>query len=113
MSDQQPSPKPAAAPPPPARPRRRMFPLIILILGVAAFFIWRGYFANPRVPDNLVVLSGRIEGDDSAVAPKTTGRILEIRVREGDTVKAGDTIAVLDDAQLKAREDQARAALEG
>lgn len=112
MSDQQPSPKPAAAPPP-ARPRRRLFPLIILILGVAAFFIWRGYFANPRVPDNLVVLSGRIEGDDSAVAPKTTGRILEIRVREGDTVKAGDTIAVLDDAQLKAREDQARAALEG
>ena len=113
MSDQQPSAKPAAAPPPPARPRRRMIPLIILILGVAAFFIWRGYFANPRVPDNLVVLSGRIEGDDSAVAPKTTGRILEIRVREGDTVKAGDTIAVLDDAQLKAREDQARAALEG
>ena len=58
-------------------------------------------------------MSGRIEGDDSAVAPKTTGRILEIRVREGDTVKAGDTIAVLDDAQLRAREDQARAALAG
>ncbi|HTA66821.1 MAG TPA: efflux RND transporter periplasmic adaptor subunit [Bryobacteraceae bacterium] len=112
MTEPQPSPKPAAAPPP-ARSRRRIFPLIILILGVAAFFIWRGYFANPRVPDDLIILSGRIEGDDSAVAPKTTGRILEIRVREGDTVKAGDTIAILDDAQLKAREDQARAALEG
>jgi HlyD family secretion protein len=59
------------------------------------------------------VLSGRIEGDDSAVAPKTTGRVLEIRVREGDTVKAGDTIAILDDEQLTAREDQAKAALTG
>ena len=58
-------------------------------------------------------MSGRIEGDDSAVAPKTAGRILEIRVREGDTVKAGDTIAVLDDAQVRAREEQARAALTG
>lgn len=111
-AQQTPPPKPVAAPAPP-KPRRRIFPLIILILGVAAFFIWRGYFANPRVPDNLVVLSGRIEGDDSAVAPKTTGRILEIRVREGDNVKAGDTIAILDDAQLTAREDQAKAALEG
>jgi HlyD family secretion protein len=90
-----------------------MLPLILLVLGIAAFFIWRGYFANPKVPDNIVVLSGRIEGDDSAVAPKTTGRILEIKVREGDTVKAGDTIAVLDDAQLTSREEAARAAVTG
>ncbi|MGA2713140.1 MAG: efflux RND transporter periplasmic adaptor subunit [Bryobacteraceae bacterium] len=109
MTDQQTVPSPARPP----RSRRKIFPLILLILAVAAFFIWRGYFANQRVPDNIVVLSGRIEGDDSAVAPKTTGRVLEIRVREGDTVKAGDTIAILDDAQLMAREDQAKAALTG
>ncbi len=114
MTEQQTPPKPAAAPaPPPPRPRRKILPIIVIVLGVAAFFVWRGYFANPPVPGNLVVLSGRIEGDDSAVAPKTTGRVLEIRVREGDTVKAGDTIAVLDDEQLTAREDQAKAALQG
>ncbi len=90
-----------------------MFPLIVVALAVAAFFIWRGYFANPRIPDSIVTVSGRIEGDDSAVSPKTAGRIIEIRVREGDTVKAGDTIATLDDAQVRAREDQARAALTG
>jgi HlyD family secretion protein len=90
-----------------------VFPLVVVALGVAAFFIWRGYFANPRVPESIVTVSGRIEGDDSAVAPKTAGRIIEIRVREGDTVKAGDTIATLDDAQVRAREDQARAALAG
>ncbi len=107
--------KPQAPPPPPpaARSRRKLIPLILVILGVVAFFVWRGYFANPKVPDSLVLVSGRIEGDDSAVAPKTAGRILEVKVREGDRVKAGDTIAILDDAQIRAREDQARAALMG
>jgi HlyD family secretion protein len=118
MTDQQAPPtKPAPTKPAPAvapkRSRGKMFPLIVVILAIAAFFIWRGYFANPKVPDNIVVLSGRIEGDDSAVAPKTTGRILEIKVREGDVVKAGDTIAILDDAQLTSREEQARAAVTG
>jgi len=104
---------PPAARPTSPRPRRKVLPLIVVVLAVAAFFIWRGYFANPKIPDSIVTVSGRIEGDDSAVSPKTTGRIIEIRVREGDTVKAGDTIASLDDAQVRAREDQARAALAG
>ena len=68
-------------------------------------------FSAPEIPDSIVVLSGRIEGDDSAVASKTTGRILEVRVREGDSVDAGDVIAVLDDAQVRARQEQAQAAL--
>lgn len=104
--------KPAA---PVAKKKRfgKIFPLIVLVLGVAAFFIWRGFFASPKVPGNLVILSGRIEGDDSAVAAKTTGRLLEVRVREGDTVKAGDTLAVIDDDQVRARMEQAQAALAG
>ena len=73
--------------------------------------IWRVFFAGPSVPPGIVALSGRIEGDDSAVAPKTTGRVLEVRVREGDQVNAGDVIAVLDDQQIKDRQDQAQAAL--
>jgi len=39
-------------------------------------------------------LSGRIEGDDSAVAAKVTGRILEVRVREGDSVNTGEVITI-------------------
>lgn len=61
----------------------------------------------------MIALSGRIEGDDSAVAPKTSGRILEVRFREGDSVAEGDVIAVLDDQQIHAREEAARAALKG
>ena len=96
-----------------AAARRR--PIVIIassvVLIAAAIFIWKVFFAATGVPDGVVAVSGRIEGDDSAVAPKTTGRILEVRVREGDTVNAGDTIAILDDAQVRAREDQARATL--
>jgi HlyD family secretion protein len=95
-----------------AATRQRLILMIVggVVLIAAAILIWEIFFA-PRFPKSIVVVSGRIEGDDSAVASKTTGRILEVRVREGDTVNAGDTIAVLDDAQIRAREDQARDAL--
>ncbi|MGA7796617.1 MAG: HlyD family efflux transporter periplasmic adaptor subunit [Candidatus Acidiferrales bacterium] len=86
---------------------------IFLIAGVifAALVIWKIFFATPSLPASIIALSGRIEGDDSAVAPKTSGKILEVTVREGDTVTAGQVIARLDDAQVRAKEDQARAAL--
>jgi membrane fusion protein YbhG len=94
------------------KPRPRIFPLlVVVVLAAVGFGVWRLFFATPALPDSIVAVSGRIEGDDSAVAPKTAGRILEIRVREGDTVKAGDIIAVLDDEQVRARQNQSLAAL--
>jgi HlyD family secretion protein len=91
--------------------RRKVLPLVLIILIVLGIVLWKFVFSKPAAPETVVALSGRIEGDDSAISPKTSGRIAEVRYREGDTVKAGDTIAVLDDAQVRAREDQARAAL--
>jgi len=96
--------------PTPAR-RGRTFPLILLLLAGIAVLIWRLFFVTPGLPANVVALSGRIEGDDSAISPKASGRILEIRFREGDSVAAGDVIALLDDEQVRAREDAAKAAL--
>ncbi len=95
------------------RGRPRIIPLLVLIvIAAAGVFVWRTFFAAPPIPDSIVTLSGRIEGDDSAIAPKVNGKILDIRVREGDSVSQGDVIAILDDAQIRAQEDQARAALE-
>jgi HlyD family secretion protein len=59
----------------------------------------------------VIAVSGWIEGDDSAVAAKTSGRIREVTVREGDHVTAGRVIATLDDQQIRAREQQAEAAV--
>jgi HlyD family secretion protein len=99
------------APNPTRRLRLTVSVILSVVIAGAGFLIWRTFFAVSRLPDHIITLSGRIEGDDSAIAPKTGGRILEIRVREGDSVKAGDTIATLDDQQIKAREEQATATL--
>jgi HlyD family secretion protein len=90
---------------------RRWIPklLLLAILVGGGYLVWRLFFASVPGPDNIITLSGRIEGDASAVASKMSGRIVEIRVREGDTVNEGDIIAVLDDEQIRAKEDQARA----
>jgi multidrug efflux system membrane fusion protein len=45
------------------------------------------------------------------IAPKATGRILDIPVRAGDRVKRGQVLARLDETETQARLGQARAAL--
>ena len=90
---------------------RTVIILIVVLLAAGAITVWRVVWAKPRDPANVIFLSGRIEGDDSAVSSKATGRLLEAKVREGDEVKAGDVIAVLDDQQLRDREAQAQASV--
>ncbi len=91
-------------------PRAVVIILVLMLVSAGGFFLWWFLIREPPVPHNIIVLSGRIEGDDSTIASKTSGRIREIRVREGDVVKAGDVIAVLDEEQATAREQQARSA---
>jgi len=110
------TPPPASSvptPPPPASRRRRPLALIgaLVVLVLAGGVIWRLFLAGSGLPPGVLGVSGRIEGDDSAVAAKLAGRIREITVREGDQVEAGQVIALLDDAQIRAREQQSEAAL--
>lgn len=99
--------------PPPNRLKKIARPLIILLLvALAGFLFWRFFLRKPDVPANIIQVTGRVEGDDAAISAKTTGRIREINVREGDQVKAGQIIAVLDDAQVKAREEAAQSAVD-
>jgi HlyD family secretion protein len=94
------------------RPKLRK-PIIVLavIAAVAAIVVWRVRSSRPETPANVILLSGRIEGDDAAVSARVAGRIGEVLVREGDRVEAGQLIAVLDDDQIRAREEQAQAAV--
>ena len=110
-SSANPAPAPPATTPPTGVRRPFIRVLMIAALVVAGLIIWKVFFATPGQSANVLALSGRIEGDDSAVAPKTSGKILEITVREGDSVTAGQVIARLDDAQVHAAEEAARAAL--
>ena len=94
-----------------ARRRRLAIAAVVVVLGLGGFAVWRFVLAPSALPPGVLAVSGRIEGDDSAVAAKTSGRIREITVREGDRVEAGQVIAVLDDEQIRAREQQAMAAV--
>jgi HlyD family secretion protein len=84
--------------------------LVVAVIIVAAILLWRVFFSS-TAPSNVIQLSGRIEGDDSAVAPNVGGRVILVTVREGDSVRAGEIIAVLSGAQIRARVAQARAAV--
>ena len=77
-----------------------------IVLSLAGGAVWYFLIRKDAGPKNLIKLSGRIEGDDATVSTKIAGRIHEITVREGDHVKVGQLIAVIDDDQVNAREEQ-------
>lgn len=55
--------------------------------------------------------TGTLRAKQTAViSAQVVGRIEQVLVRAGDTVRAGQTVAVLDDVMLKASVDQAQAA---
>lgn len=59
-------------------------------------------------PDKLT--EGKTKKEVVSFAPKVTGRILKIYVEEGQTVKAGDTLAMLDVPEVSAKIAQAKGA---
>lgn len=66
-----------------------------------------GFFTLGKGPE---IIQGQAEADEYRVSSKVPGRILEFRVKEGDKVKAGDTLAILEAPDVKAKLSQAQAA---
>ena len=77
------------------------FAAVVVIVGVI------GFFAFSRQPE---VIQGQVEVSEYRVSSKVPGRILEIRVKEGDFVKVGDTLAILDAPEVRAKMEQAQSA---
>jgi RND family efflux transporter MFP subunit len=62
-----------------------------------------------QVPQNIRS-TGTVHARETAiVSSQVVGRIQQILVREGDSVRSGQTLVVLDDAALRASVDQAQA----
>jgi len=51
---------------------------------------------RPKEDPNVIRLNGRVEAVQVDLAPKVAGRVVEVKVREGDRVKAGDVLLRLD-----------------
>ncbi|MBO7590358.1 MAG: HlyD family efflux transporter periplasmic adaptor subunit [Prevotella sp.] len=77
------------------------FATVVIIVGVI------GFFAFSRQKE---VIQGQVEVSEYRVSSKVPGRILEIRVKEGDFVKVGDTLAILDAPEVRAKMEQAQSA---
>jgi HlyD family secretion protein len=84
----------------------------IAAIVVAAWFIYQARVAVKPLPEGLIQANGRIEGDTTLIASKLPGRIARLEVREGDSVKPNQVLATLEDAQVRARAEQAARAAE-
>jgi HlyD family secretion protein len=79
---------------------------LLVIVAIAAAIWWE---QRPR-PQTLV-LTGTVDGNEVVVGSKITGRIVKLAVADGQWVKAGELIAVLDQAELRADQGAATHAI--
>lgn len=77
------------------------FTTVVVVVGII------GFFAFGHEKENI---QGQVEVSEYRVSSKVPGRILEIRVKEGDYVKVGDTLAILDAPEVRAKMEQAQSA---
>lgn len=79
----------------------------LTLLGVIVLVALVGFFMLRKGPD---IIQGQAEVTEYRVSSKVPGRILEFRVKEGQSVKAGDTLAILEAPDVQAKMAQAQAA---
>ena len=84
--------------------------IVLLILAVLGISAWM-FFGKEDKNKVLVSGNGRIEAVEIGVAAKTAGRVMDILVREGALVAAGQVVALMDTEVLEAQHRQAEAQL--
>jgi HlyD family secretion protein len=80
----------------------------VLAIGILAVAAWQRYGGSKK-DKGLVSGNGRIEAVEIDVAAKTAGRVKDILVREGEFVKAGQVVALMDIEVLDAQQREAKA----
>ena len=80
-------------------------PVLIVIIG--AIILIKNSSASKEV-----VITGIVESKTVDIASKIAGRVEKINIKEGDTVKKGDTLAFLESKELSAKVEQAKSAVE-
>ena len=90
--------------------KKRIIPIILVLGLVAAGAVyltrrWNG------LDQNAIAFSGNLELTEVKISFKTAGRLVELLVKEGDSVTKGMPLARLDREQLESQRDAQRAAL--
>ncbi len=71
------------------------FAAVVVIVGVIGFF---------TLEHQDETIQGEVEVAEYRVSSKLPGRVLELRVKEGDYVHVGDTLAILEVPEVKSQE---------
>lgn len=83
--------------------------ILLAVLGFIAVVVivaLIGFFTLGRQED---IVQGEVEVSEYRVSSKLPGRIVELRVKEGDYVHAGDTLAILQVPEVDAQKNVAQA----
>ncbi|HVN24920.1 MAG TPA: efflux RND transporter periplasmic adaptor subunit [Syntrophorhabdales bacterium] len=76
--------------------KKKIIALLILILVVVSVILLYARWGAQKPPSKVLSISGNIEAHESLVGFKVQGRLDELLVEEGQSVKEGDLIARLD-----------------
>ena len=89
--------------PQPKRPRLHLaiLALLIIVAGPGIGWFW-WYQHHQRLPPGIAWGNGRLEADPIDIDTKFAGRIAKLFVDQGDMVKAGQVVAMMDTRDLEA-----------
>jgi len=86
----------------------RIILIILLITAIAVLAYWYVTTQNTSSITTALTGSGTVEATQVTISPEVTGRVVEVSVSEGDSVKIGDSLFKLDDTLLTAQVNQAQ-----
>jgi len=89
--------------------RNKTFIIVLVLLVVAAS--WFGITKYVHAQHHEETDDAQVEANISPVIPRIGGYVKEVRVRDNQKVKKGDTLLVLDERDMKVKLHQAEAAL--
>lgn len=81
--------------------------VVVAAAGVAGWYLWRTYEESPWTRD------GRVRVNVVMVAPDVAGAVTDLRVKDNQSVKIGDTLFTVDPARYRLALEQAEAVLAG
>jgi multidrug resistance efflux pump len=91
--------------------KRPSLPVIVLAVLVVLVGLYYGVRALGGDSSSQLKASGTIEATTVNISPELAGKVKEVLVDEGQSVKAGEALLRLDDSLLQAQRQQAVAAL--
>jgi membrane fusion protein (multidrug efflux system) len=97
------------APTPAKAKRSKVFPIILLLLVLGG--AWFGISKYVHGQHHEETDDAQVEANISPVIPRVSGYVAEVRVKDNQRVRKGDTLMVLDPRDLQLKVEQAEAAL--